>query len=91
VRNPYIDLRDMVRDYLKDVQAAELFSIKMFAPIPRSQLGSGITLEDVYHRAAAARDLGFVVTVEVDANGLTFEYRKPRPAVPFNLQWKAKL
>lgn len=54
---------------------------------PKDKLGERWTLTDLYERTKAAEQLGYDVIVIAEDNGLTIQYRKMMPEIPYNFKY----
>jgi hypothetical protein len=77
--NPYMTLKGRFRDFINACINRRPKTMWLY---PKVKLGNNWTLDDLYHRVAAAEQLGFDVGLFATNEGLEVRYLKKLPERP---------
>lgn len=81
--NPYTRLKLIAQQYIFDIKHRKAIPLWWHR---KEDLGDGWSLEGLYQRVLAAKQLGYSVELRADKKGLDVVYVKDMPRTPWELQ-----
>ena len=82
-KNPYTRLLGEIKEFCFKV---EFRHVKVMWNYPKNRLGEGWELSSLYQRTQAAEQLGYDVQLVANDEGLSVQYKKKTPSIPYG--WK---
>ena len=80
--NPYRRLQQIAMEYASQVDWPEKKAMFLI-PIAKVRNQTAFSFLDIYERTKAAEQLGYRVVIEARDDGLSFQYIKKPPKIPY--------
>lgn len=81
--NPYNRLKERFREYVED---CEYRHTRTMFTLTKNVLSGPLNLTDVYERTMAADQLGYDVVLSCNKDGMTIQYKKKIPDIPWEVR-----